>query len=147
MQTNPEIRQTITSFFQKEPGPPAKLYQMMWLEGLAGYVSKTLNPTATIQAVLTDSQLPANVAGSWSKVLETILENLDSTDVKLVDASVGRGDALGIPNRSGYYVGMLVAGEIAKRRALSQLPTLTGETLRTEIRNALQAVAAAGPPA
>jgi hypothetical protein len=146
MQTNPEIRQAITSFFQREPGPPAKLYQMMWLEGLAGYVSKTLNPSATMQAVLTDPQLPANVAGSWPKVLGAILENLDSTDLNLVDASVGRGAALGIPNRSGYYVGMLVAGEIVKRHALPQLPVLAGETLRTEIRSALQTIAAAGPP-
>jgi hypothetical protein len=45
MQVNPEIRQMIAEVYM----PPyatdrAKLYQVLWLEGLAAYMSKTLNP-------------------------------------------------------------------------------------------------------
>jgi hypothetical protein len=147
IQSNSEMRQVVASFFQKNPGPPAKLYQMMWLEGLAGYVSKTLNPTATTLDVLTDAKLPEKVATNWTKVINGMLEKWDSTDVGLVDAYVGRGDSLRIPSRSAYYIGMLVAARLAEHRALPELTALKGDELRDSVAIATRALLAAGPPA
>ncbi len=121
IQSNPEMRQATASFFHKTPGPPVKLYQMMWLEGFAGYVSKTLNPSATTEDVLSNANLPANVAAHWTRVISGMLENWDSTDIDLIDAYVGSGDARNIPSRSAYYVGMLVAARLAEHQSLPAL--------------------------
>jgi hypothetical protein len=147
IQSNPEIRQATASFFHRTPGPPVKLYQMMWLEGLAGYVSKTLNPFAPSADVLSDANLPANVAAHWTRVISGMLENWDSTDIDLIDAYVGSGDARNIPSRSAYYVGMLVAARLAEHLSLPALAVLEGAKLRDQLATATQAIMAAGPPA
>lgn len=147
IQSNAEIRQATASFFHRTPGPSVKLYQMMWLEGLAGYVSKTLNPSAPSADVLSDANLPANVAAHWTRVISGMLENWDSTDIDLIDAYVGSGDARNIPSRSAYYVGMLVAAHLAEHQSLPALTVLKGAELRDQLATATQAIMAAGPRA
>jgi hypothetical protein len=57
----------------------AKLYQVLWLEGLAAYMSKTLNPTATDKEVLLSDTVAANVRALWPRIGSDIREHLDSS--------------------------------------------------------------------
>jgi uncharacterized protein YjaZ len=48
----------------------------------------------------------------------------------------------GLPWRSGYYVGYLVARRLGQRRSLNQLAHLQGNALRDQVAEALDELAA-----
>jgi hypothetical protein len=138
-QVNPEMRQMVAEVYM----PPfnegrAKVYQVMWLEGLAVYTSQLLNPAAPEKEVLVSTSLATNVKAHWPQLGAELRKHLDSTKKADIDAFHFAPDfKRHIPARTGYYVGMLVARQMAKKYTFQQLARLAGPQLRSEIGQAL----------
>jgi hypothetical protein len=138
-QVNPEMRQMVAEVYM----PPfaegrAKLYQVMWLEGLAVYTSKHLNPTAPDREVLVSNTLAADVKSRWPRLGAEVRKCLDSTKKADIDAFHFAPDVhRPVPRRTGYYVGMLVARQLAKKYTFPEMCRLAGPKLRAEIEQAL----------
>lgn len=140
MQVNAEIRKMIAEVYL----PPyaaggASLYQVLWLEGLAVYTSKLLNPGAPDKELLLSDRVAADVKAQWPRLGADIRQHLDSSrkadiDLYLFDSDSGKG----IPKRTGYFVGMLVAQRLAKEYKYADLCRLAGPKLRLEIERALR---------
>jgi hypothetical protein len=146
MQVNPEMRQMIADVYL----PPyvtdrAKLYQVLWLEGLAAYMSKHLNPGATDKEILNSDRVAADVKALWPKIGSDIREHLDSSRKADIDAYLFDNDASGqIPKRAGYYVGMLIAQRLARKHSFGELCRLSGVSLRSELEQGLRDLEASG---
>jgi hypothetical protein len=59
------------------------------------------------------------------------------------DFFLGSGKRADVPKRAGYYVGLLVAQEVAKTRGWKELVRLRGEALRVAVDDALGKLAPA----
>jgi hypothetical protein len=140
MQMNAEMRTMIAEVYL----PPyaagrAKLYQVLWLEGLAVYTSKLLNPSAPDKEVLLSEHVAAAVKARWPRLGADMRDHLDSSrkadiDRYLFDSDSGKS----IPRRAGYFVGMLVAERLARDYSYAKLCRLAGPKLRQEIERALR---------
>lgn len=120
----------------KEPVEP--LYLTLWSEGLATYVSKVLSPKATYGDVLFSTELAAKCPPLTSKLAADIMIKLDSrtpSDHRAYFSS--KAKPVGLPSRSGYYIGMKVAEVLSKKHSLKELARLSGKTLKQEMREAL----------
>jgi hypothetical protein len=138
-QVNPEMRRMTAAVYMPpyDPGD-TKLYQVVWLEGLAVYWSKILNPTAPDREVLVSTTLAAGVLKKWPRIATELREHLDSSKKADIDAYMFGGNSGGrFPGRTGYYVGMLIAQQLAKKYTFTELCRLKGAKLRQEIENAL----------
>ncbi len=139
-QVNPEIRRMVAEVYL----PPyaaggAKLYQVVWLEGLAVYRSRALNPTAPDREVLVSASLAADVKAGWPRIGAEVREHLDSTKKEDIDAFLFGGNTGGrFPRRTGYYVGMLIAERLAQKHTFPELCRLAGPQLRSEVEAALR---------
>jgi hypothetical protein len=108
-------------------GDVAPVWAGLWMEGLAVYVSKVLNPKANDEELELDfprgsAEPTRQAARAGMMQLETVLE---SSDPKVVGALFSTGkDDTGLPSRRGYYLGYLVAQEAGKRHSLQELATL-----------------------
>jgi hypothetical protein len=118
----------------------------LWQEGLAVHVASALNPGATPTELMLD--LPAGLVPDTERRLVASLQQLravlDSTDRKHISGlfSGGEADGTGLPARRGYYLGLLVARELAKGRdldALAKLPVWQAQPLVAEAVDALLA--------
>jgi hypothetical protein len=138
-QVNPEMRQMVAEVYMPPfPEGRAKLYQVMWLEGLAVYTSKVLNPTAPDREVFVSDSLAADVKSRWPRLGAEVRKYLDSSKKADIDAFHFAPDLKRhVPRRTGYYVGMLVARQLAKKHTFAQLCRLAGPQLRAEIERAL----------
>jgi hypothetical protein len=140
MQVNPEVRRMIAEVYM----PPyavgrARMYEVLWLEGLAAYMSRALNPGAPDKEVLLSESVAPAVAASWPRIGAEIREHLDSSKKADIDLYLFDSDASGrIPRRTGYYVGMLIAEELAKESTFPELCRLAGPRLRAEVERALR---------
>jgi hypothetical protein len=139
-QVNKEMRAMIAEVYL----PPyaagrAKLYQVLWLEGLAVYASKLLNPTAPDREVLLSDRVAADVKARWPRLGASIRDHLDSSRKADIDRYLFDQDSdKEIPKRAGYFVGMLVAQRLAKEYSFGELCRLTGPKLRREVERALR---------
>lgn len=105
------------------------LWQPLWQEGLATYVSHTMNPQANHKELLltfpagmverTQAQLGASLAH-----LEQVLDVSDDLLYGEMFQSMNK-ETKGLPARRGYYLGYLVAAEAGKTRKLSELAQLS----------------------
>ena len=101
----------------------------LWQEGLAVHVANELNPGSTSSELLLD--IPPGLVPDTERQLAASLEQLasvlDSTDRRRVSGlfSGGAADGTGLPARRGYYLGLLVAREVAKGRDLDALAKLS----------------------
>jgi hypothetical protein len=140
MQVNGEMRKMIAEVYL----PPyaadgARLYQVLWLEGLAVYTSRLLNPSAPDKEVLLSDSVAAGVKALWPQLGADLRKHLDSARKEDIDAYLFDSDSSkGIPRRTGYFVGMLVAQHLAKRYKYAELCRLAGPQLRKEMERALQ---------
>ena len=107
--------------------PQPGMWQPLWAEGLAVYVSKALNPQATESEMLLDfpagtlAVTKARLPASWIQLAAV----LDDGDEALYDPLFSTGkDATGLAPRRGYYLGYLVARELGKTRDLHALAAL-----------------------
>jgi len=139
MQVNPEMRQMVKQVYM----PPfsegaAKLYQVMWLEGLAVYRSKLLNPRASDLEIVLSGSVAQELQTQWPNVGVNLRKSLDST--KTADINKYLFDAPNtesIPRRTGYYVGMLIAKHLSTKYSFAEMCRLKGGTLRKEVGSSL----------
>lgn len=139
---NPEIRDVTADLFMNTGATQAaRLYQVMWLEGFATWVSSKLNPAAADKEILRSQTISAEVRARWPALRDAILTHLDSTGQSDINAFVFSGSrAMDIPPRTGYYVGMRVADALGKRYTYAELTRLSGPVLRREFEVALRAL-------
>jgi hypothetical protein len=118
----------------------------LWQEGLAVHMASELNPGATPTELMLS--IPAGLIPDTERQLEASLEQLsavlDSTDRKHVAGlfSGGEVDGTGLPARRGYYLGLLVAREVAKGRALDALARMPAQHAQPLVAEAVKSLLA-----
>jgi hypothetical protein len=98
------------------------LYNFLWREGLAVYFSSVLNPCAReIEVFMVDS-LPQKTNRVIQLIAPEIVENLYSTEQKLIERYfwTSSKDPV-VPKTAGYYLGYYLVKEIAKDYSLVEL--------------------------
>jgi len=109
------------------------MWEPLWGEGLAVYVSEVINPGASEQELLLDAPkgMAANTRAALPAAWKQMQASLDSTDEALAGelfTMSAKGSAL--PVRRGYYLGYLVAKEAGKTRDLATLAALDCKQVR-----------------
>jgi hypothetical protein len=135
--------------FSDDAGEGQPLWRVLWAEGLATYVSLKLTPGATLaNALILPADLEAQAKPKLADIVARLKPKLDKVDpatYRLLFTYGGKNAAkAGLPWRSGYYAGYLVAAELGKTRTLTALAHLRGLALRKAIEAALTKIAATG---
>jgi hypothetical protein len=123
--------------YQKEG--PHGLYDPLWREGLAVYVSRVLNPGANNKQLLLDDEMVrrgTEMLPALAKELQSLLD--DAKEEQYRDFFLGAGQRQDIPKRVAYFVGLRVVEKVAADRALPDLVRLCGPELRAAIEEALK---------
>jgi uncharacterized protein YjaZ len=119
------------------------IWQVLWVEGLATYASQVMNPgVTTAEALMLPKDLERRAAPMIRVLAGDLLQHLDEVnpDVYTTYFTYGREDVArrGLPWRSGYYVGYVVAQRVGQRHSLEGLAHLRGPSLRRDIGVVLQ---------
>ncbi len=125
-----------------------RLYESLWNEGLATYMSERLNPGASPASMLLDvpSGLVATCEKNRAFLLADLRSKLDTRDpVPYGEYFLFGSKDPRRPGRAGYYLGYLVARVLAARSSVSDLIALKGPALRARIIEGLDALAAEAP--
>jgi hypothetical protein len=121
----------------------------LWSEGLATYVAKTMNPSATDAELLltVPEPIPAAVEANRTEAVCTVIAGLDSEDGTATRAlfSFDRMNER-LPPRFGYYVGYLAAAELGRTRSLQELERMPAEQVRPALEAALRSLVGECPP-
>ena len=124
-----------------------QLWQSLWAEGLATYVSWRMNPSADENDVLFDTTLADRARPLLPTLAADLLRNLRSKDPAEYDKYfLGNGTDKNIPGRSGYFVGFLIASRLGQSSTPLALAHLHGLELRNQIEEALKSLAISSPP-
>lgn len=100
----------------------------LWAEGLAVYVASVLNPEANHAELMLN--IPAGVVSATEAAMVPSLESLRTvlaSEDMATYADLFKGSAMtasALPLRRGYYLGFLVAQEVARGRDLQTLARL-----------------------
>lgn len=100
------------------------MWQPLWREGLATYVSQVMNPAATeAEMLLTfpEGSLPKVKATLYPSFvhLESVLDNSDQAQYAPLFSM--KSDSTGLAPRRGYFLGYLVAREIGKTHSVQTM--------------------------
>jgi hypothetical protein len=122
----------------------------LWEEGLATYVASTLNPgvsDAALGLTFPVSLRPAVEAHRKEAVcaVRARLNSKDPADYGPLFMGGGQPLSPNLPRRFGYYVGLLVVGDIGKTRSLKQLAALKPEKARPLVEQSLSRMASCEP--
>ena len=128
--------------FSDDDGDAAPIWVALWAEGLATYVSATMNPQRPLaDALLLPRDLEERAQPRVADIARALRANLDRRDPAFFGQYFEYGstsaEAAGLPSRSGYYLGYRVAGRLAKEATLPELAHLRGDALRARIAAAL----------
>lgn len=125
---------------------PSSLIAALWGEGLATYVAQALNPEAGGVSVF---GLPRTTPGrvrsglpALARKIRGLLDSRAKQDYALY--FMGTAEDAPVPARSGYYLGYLVAAQLARTHSLKELAQTPVATLRPEIEAALDRLGAGG---
>jgi len=125
------------------------IWQALWVEGLATYASQVLAPGTTLSDALADGELAQRAAPLLPSLAGDLLAHMDETNVAVFDRYFSYGDEdvqrRGLPWRSGYYVGYVVAKELARRHTLAALAHLKGARLHDKVADELRRLARTRP--
>lgn len=118
-----------------------QLWQSLWAEGLATYVSWRMNPSVDENDVLFDTTLADRARPLLPALAADLLLNLRSKDPGEYDKYfLGNGTDKNIPGRSGYFVGFLVASRLGQSSTPLALAHLHGPELRSQIEQTLKSL-------
>jgi hypothetical protein len=126
------------------------MWQPLWREGLATYVSQVLNPDASEkQMLLTFPEGSLEVTKArLHESLADVEKVLDNPDERYYGPLFQTGkDDTGLAPRRGYYMGYLVAKEIGKGRDLATLATLNCADARKLVIDAVRLLKQRSAPA
>lgn len=119
------------------------VWSALWVEGLATYISESLNPGSSLQDLLLDlpvgmvERCKKDIPFLWSD-LKSKLRSKDGEDYSnyfLMNSKHPK-----IPPRAGYYLGYLVAKELGKTRTLYELSRLRGKKLESLIFKTIESI-------
>ncbi len=141
-----------SAHFSDDPGDRQAIWRTLWAEGLATYASYRLTPGATVDdALLAPRDLAAKAAPHLAEIAAGLLAHLDAPDSAAYRVYFTYGDPAvakaGLPWRSGYYAGFLVARELGRKHSLQALAHMSGPALRQCIRRILEEMAMTGEEA
>lgn len=129
--------------FSDDKGEHDILWRTLWAEGLATYVSKELNPSASMQdALILPKDLEQRARPQLPALIAKLTPQLDRVD--------GQGfytffdyhqPETAVPSRVGYYIGALAAERLAKQSSLFALAHMQAATVRAKLPRALADVA------
>jgi hypothetical protein len=112
----------------------------MWEEGLATFISRRMNPGATVDQVLVTpdrlSELAQPLLPNLARRLRDIGDSTNPNDY--IELFTAEQTPSGIPARSGYFVGFRVAEKLAATRSLVDLVHLRGTDLKLAVMSALE---------
>lgn len=116
----------------------------LWIEGLAVYAARTLNPDATdAQLLLTVPEpIPAEVDANIAEavcLIKARINSRDSADLRALFSFSRFNERL--PPRFGYYVGYLVAREAGRTHSLQELAAMNNVEAAAIVDAALAALA------
>ena len=121
-----------------------RVWCSLWIEGLATYAAKSLNPDATDAELLFEIPRPirAAVEANRAEAVCAVVARLDSGD-RADMRSLYSFEAMNerLPPRFGYYVGYLVAAELGRRRSMGRLATLRQQQVRPLVERTLRRLA------
>ena len=129
--------------FSDDMAEQQPIWRVLWVEGLASYASQVLTPGVSArEALLLPNDLEQRAAPMLSDLAGDLLLHLDEVNVTVFTAYFTYGSKevarRGLPWRSGYYVGYVVAQRMAERHSLKGLAHLRGPSLRSEIAAVLR---------
>jgi predicted Zn-dependent protease DUF2268 len=131
--------------FQVNPLPAAideiPLYRQIWQEGLATYVSRSLNSNATLADVLLDPRLASEGPKFVPTVARALLTQLESTDDETTAHYLSYWRGSKTPSRMGYLLGYDIAAHLTATRSIKELSRLRGNQLLHLIREEVRALA------
>ncbi len=118
---------------------------MLWSEGLAVYVSQSLNPGATTDDLVLAKVMIEQTDARLPELASDLALNLRSTEESLhADYFYAFGTDR-VPARCGYYIGLRVVQALRRDRSLKALAGLNGAALYTEIEDALRSLQTTPP--
>ncbi|HEY7641147.1 MAG TPA: hypothetical protein VH814_15580 [Steroidobacteraceae bacterium] len=129
------------AFFEFEVTGSYPLWTALWAEGLATYVAKELNPSASeLDRGMVPLGMVERVDDRRAELAADFLRRFESTVAK--DATVyfngtNSKDAF-VPARAGYELGALVAGELSKQYSLQTMAHWSQADAKPKIRAALE---------
>lgn len=104
------------------------LWCSLWAEGLATYVSSRLAPSATDDELVLNIPKPIRpvVEADKKRAVCAVVLRLDSTTYDDFSALFQGDDQLpGLPSRTGYYIGYLVARDIGRTHNLQRMAKMS----------------------
>jgi hypothetical protein len=120
------------------------IYVGLWVEGLATYASKVMNPTASDAELMLDTPagLAAQCRTEMRQIAAAMLRDLESADPNLSEKyfMLSAKDT-SVPRRSGYCVGNLLAERLGRSRSLAELSRLTPTQVLPLLREELRRLA------
>ena len=123
-----------------------KTYQSAWSEGLATFASWQMNPGSSLDDALLDPHLRAPASARKTALAAALLTHFDDADPAFfAQYFTGAAHPPEAPPRSGYYIGLLVARELAMTYPVTALAELDDPQVRTLVAAQLRAIA--GPEA
>ena len=122
----------------------------LWEEGLATYVASKLNPGASDEALILTFPVPLRPAVEAHKqeAICAVRERLNSSEPKAyAPLFMGGGEPVStnLPQRFGYYVGLLVVSDLGQHRTLKQLAALTPDEAHRLVAESLDRMASCPP--
>lgn len=126
---------------QNEKYSKDAIYNFLWREGLAVYISSVLNPDAREVEVFMVDSLPQRTNKVLQIIARDLTGNLCSTDKKMIEKYFWTSSADSVvPKTAGYYVGYLLVKEMAKKVPLTDLVKLQEEQFFPEMERILKAL-------
>jgi len=142
-QRNPDIAAVSRESFSKSRTTP--MYYDLWIEGLALHATRLLNPDAPLALILASKDLPEKGPAVLARVAGELRQRLDVTNLDEVgDYFFFRSRREDLPSRIAYYVGLRLAGEVARTHTLDQMLALDGAELRRVVDEGLSRLATGG---
>ncbi len=137
--------------FSDDESEGAPIWKALWAEGLATYVSSTMNPERPLaDALMLPRDLEVRARPHVAMIAAELRASIDHNDVAVYEKFFEYGSrsatAMNLPWRSGYYVGYLVAKRLAQDIPIPALAHMRGEILTVRIAAALDELAAGAEP-
>jgi hypothetical protein len=125
---------------QAPSGDNEPVWWALWNEGLASYVSWKLNPTLTAPEIFwSPRDMEEQLQPKLAEAARLLLVDLDGHE-GYRRWFMGGSNPPGLPSRSGYYLGYLLAKQL-DRGDLAALARMPPEGVRREARGFLESVA------
>lgn len=125
-------------------GECAAVWCALWVEGLATYVASRLNPGASDRALLLEFPRPIRPALKmrFGEAVCLTLARLDSSDdADLRGIFAANGALADLPPRHGYFIGLRLFEQLARRRSVAALAHLDQATARRLVDATLREMA------